>query len=54
MTDQNHKALAKDAWNLYRLASDMLKKINEMFFDEFVDLDLEEQKQCLRGEEKPY
>ena len=36
------KALIRNAWMLYKLCADMQAKINEMFFDELLKLDIEE------------
>jgi hypothetical protein len=49
MNDYNRNDLARNAWLLYKLAQTMQKTMLEMFFDEFCDIDEEEQKvRCLR------
>jgi hypothetical protein len=42
--DQRHRELACTARELYSLASKLQKLMLEMFFDEFCDLDEEEQR----------
>jgi hypothetical protein len=54
MNDQAYKDLVRNVWHLYKLASETLKKINQTFFDDLVNLDLEEENRRIQGEEMPY
>jgi hypothetical protein len=54
MNDHNRNDLARNAWLLYKLAIAMQKTMLEMFFDEFCDIDEEEQKVRSRTEELPF
>jgi hypothetical protein len=47
----NHQILVRNARDLYRLAQNMQKIMLEMFLNEFIDLDNEEEKMRIQREE---
>jgi hypothetical protein len=54
MDNQNIREMARAARDLYRLAGEMQKIMLRMFFDEFCELDVEEQKIFMEGETMPF
>lgn len=54
MDNQNYKDLACKARNLYLLTQAMQKIMLQMFFDEFIDLDEEEEKLRKRQDKLPF
>jgi hypothetical protein len=42
MDDQNYRDLARKAWELYYLTAKVQKLLNQIFFDEFMELDTAE------------
>jgi hypothetical protein len=54
MNTDEYKDLVRNARELYMMAQKMQKLMLDMFFDEFIDLDDEEQKICMQSEELPF
>jgi len=55
MDDQNYRDLARKAWELYSLTAKVQKLLNNIFFDEFMDLDISEfEKRCRESYELPF
>lgn len=54
MDDENFKDLARRALALYRLTQQMQKRMLEMFFHEFVELDHNEHVQHTESPELPF
>jgi len=55
MDDQNYRDLARKAWELYSLTAQVQKLLNNIFFDEFMDLDISEfEKRCRESYELPF
>lgn len=49
-----HNELVRNARDLYMMAQEMQKLMLDMFFNEFMDLDEEEQKIRIQSEEMPF
>lgn len=55
MDDENYRDLARRAWELYSLSAKVQKLLNNLFFDEFMDLDnAEVEKRCRENSELPF
>jgi hypothetical protein len=54
MDANKHDDLIRNARDLYMLAQKMQKLMLEMYFNEFIDLDEEEKRLRLQGNEMPF
>lgn len=54
MDDESFKDLARGALALYRLTLQMQKRMLDMFFHEFVNIEQHEQDQQAQGPELPF
>ena len=54
MENQSFNDLARNAWVIYKMATDMQKTMLQMFFEEFCDLEEEEQSLRMQQQDLPF
>jgi len=54
MEPLNHECLIRTAWQLHKITAYMRKIMNELYFNEFCDLDEEEMREQAINSDQPF